>query len=350
MSATGWRIEPRSRQRAIHSGLLNPEGDSAWGLRPWHRAFELRHHDLYDSKHCRARESWVVWACYCSSMCRIALDQASSIQNKHQTQIICASWERHTHPRNRRGQQKSSSQLTTRRCEGHPQRMKTWNREVLSKCDRRGWSEDDARERKFKLGHSSKSLTDRFLSTAAYAVKKADSQVLARFAQNLLFLDLNLSSNDYSLLERDQNDWLQQFRNDQTNLFELLNTTYIPTQERKSRKKQTTSIFRRLFECFGDTLNSRQHDIDLNYIARENEFLCASRLHVFYSCRFECFDSKKMHSILSSFKIFAEISSSNLSNAREWSLCIMTRMSVRLSNDRLILCPDSCGRRRLIML
>lgn len=228
--------------------------------------------------------------------------------------------------------------------------METWNREVLSKCDRRGWSEDDARERKFKLGHSSKSLADRFLSTAAYAAKEADPQVLARFAQNLLFLGLNLSSNDYSLLERDQNDWLQQFRNDQTNLFELLNTTYIPTRERKSREKQTTSIFRRLFECFGGTLDSRQHDIDLDYTARENESLCASRLHVFYSCRFGCFDSKEMHSTLSSSKIFAGTSSSNLPNAHEWSLCIMARMPVGLPNDRLVLCPDSCGRRRLIML
>ena len=151
-----------------------------------------------------------------------------------------------------------------------------------------------------------------------------------------MFLGLNWSPNDPVLQECDNDDLLQPFRNNQTDLSELANEGDIPIGMRKSHERQTTSLFRRAFEEAGGRVDNRQHDIDVDYTADENAHLCASFLGVSCLSRFGHFNSEEMHNALSRSKIFAETSSSDIPNVHDWSLRIMKYVPFGFSNDRLV--------------
>ena len=166
--------------------------------------------------------------------------------------------------------------------------------------------------------------------------------------QNILFLCLNCcgrydTSSVLDIVERDQKKWLQSFRNDHTNLSELLIATNFLIEIREELRQQEISLFRSLLEFFDGKVDCRQHDFRINYTTSQNASLCARLLSVFCSCQFGRFDSKEMQSALFKSKLFTGLSKSDVSDILEWSRRIMTSVSVGFSDKQLVSCYQSWG-------
>lgn len=158
-----------------------------------------------------------------------------------------------------------------------------------------------------------------------------------------MFLGLNCcdhydTSSAFDILERDENDWLQPFRNGCTELSELLMAADVPTGIREGLKRQTTSLFRSLLESSGGKVDCRQHDFGINYTTNQNASLCASLLGISYSRQFGCFDPEEMRGALSKSKLFAELSKPDLPGTLEWSLRMMVLVPVGFPDNYLVRC------------
>jgi hypothetical protein len=161
-----------------------------------------------------------------------------------------------------------------------------------------------------------------------------------------LFLCLNCcdrydTSSALDILERDQNDWLQPFRNGHTDLSELLMSADFPIGIREGLEQQTISLFRSLLESSGGKVDCRQHDFGINYTTSQNASLCASFLGVFCSRQFGRFDPEEMQGTLSKSKLFAELSKPDVSDALEWSLRMMILVPVGFPDNYLVQCYQS---------
>ena len=158
-----------------------------------------------------------------------------------------------------------------------------------------------------------------------------------------MFLCLNCcdgydTTSALEILDRDQNEWLQPFRNGHTDLSELLRAADFPIRIRDGLEQQTISLFRSLLEFSGGKVDCRQHDLGINYTTSQNASLCASLLGVFCSRQFGHFDPEEMQGALSKSKLFA---GQDLPDVLEWSLRIMEKVPVGLPENYLVQCCQS---------
>ena len=140
------------------------------------------------------------------------------------------------------------------------------------------------------------------------------------------------------ILERDQNDWLQPFRNGHTALSSLLVAADFPIGTRKGLEQQTISLFRSFLEFSDGKVDYRQHDFGMDYTTSQNASLCASFLGIFCSCQFGRFDPEEMHGALSKSKLFAERSKPDIPNTLDWGLYMMAYVPVGFPDNYLVQC------------
>lgn len=140
------------------------------------------------------------------------------------------------------------------------------------------------------------------------------------------------------ILDRDQNEWLQPFRNDHT---DLSMAAKFPIEIREGLGQQITSLFRSLLESSGGKVDCRQHDFRINYTTSQNASLCASLLGVFCSRQFGRFDLEEMQGALSKSKLFAGLSKPDVPDILEWSLRMMALVPVGFPDNYLVQCYQS---------
>ncbi|KAL9045619.1 MAG: hypothetical protein Q9214_001366 [Letrouitia sp. 1 TL-2023] len=172
-------------------------------------------------------------------------------------------------------------------------------------------------------------------------IQHSDPGILKRFTQNLLYFSLRccdrydtLSAHD--ILERDQNDWLQPFRNVHTDLSGLLMAADFPIGIRKGLEQQTIYLFRSFLEFSNGKVDCRQHDLGIDYTTSQNASLCASFLGFSYSRQFGRFDPEDMAGALSRSKIFAEQSKPDIPNTLDWGLHMMAYVPIGFPDNYLV--------------
>jgi hypothetical protein len=148
--------------------------------------------------------------------------------------------------------------------------------------------------------------THSFIHSDAKLYQESDPKVRKKYAQCLLFLVLNLL-NDYDaapvleLLRKDQDELLQAFRKDHTDLFKAA-----PANPQRIAEFHRISLLRRLFVFSGGRDDFLQRKIDPKYTANDNVNLYGSFVGVTGSNRFGNFDSQAMLSALSKSKVFTD--------------------------------------------
>lgn len=156
--------------------------------------------------------------------------------------------------------------------------------------------------------------------------------------QNPLFFSLGCCEECHTLniRERDQNDWLQFFRNGHMDLFRLLIAADLSIEIRKESERQTISLFRSFLEFFHDRVNCRQHNFGMDYTTSQNASLCVTFLGIFCSRQFGHFDLEEMQDALFKSKLFAEQSRSDMPNILDWGLYMMACVPVGFSDNYLV--------------
>ncbi|KAL8838294.1 MAG: hypothetical protein Q9170_002191 [Blastenia crenularia] len=124
-----------------------------------------------------------------------------------------------------------------------------------AEATRKGWGCGPAECYRSAIGQAGPG-TDLERAILNWDIQHSDASILKRFTQNLLFLCLNCCDRYDTLpaldvLRRDENEWLQFFGNDHTDLSELLMAADVPTGIREGSEQQTISLFRSLLESSG---------------------------------------------------------------------------------------------------
>ncbi len=138
------------------------------------------------------------------------------------------------------------------------------------------------------------------------------------------------------ILERDEDDWLQPFRNGHTDLFWLMMAADFPIGIRKELEQQMISLFRSFLEFSDGKVDCRQHNFGMDYTTSQNASLCASFLGISCSSQFGRFDPEEMQGALSKSKLFAEHSKPDIPNTLDWGLYMMAYVPIGFPDKYLV--------------
>ena len=133
------------------------------------------------------------------------------------------------------------------------------------------------------------------------------------------------------ILRRDQNKWLQPFKDDVSKLL-----TTFAIEIREEDEEQTIALFRCLLEYSGGRVDCRQHNFRVDYTTSQNAFLCANFLGIARGSEFGSFDPEEMQGVLLNSALFAGISKSNLPNIVEWSRQMMISVPIGFPDNYMV--------------